>query len=731
LVAQKQTAVIEPLIIFKIELHTMKHFIKLSAALVLLLSATIAPTLQAQLPSGAPAIPVPSGDVRSAAPAPGTPPKIQIGKAVTFKLDNGLTVIVVENHKLPTVSFQIFVDSDPVMENEAIGYVSMMGELLNKGTKTLSKAQIDEQIDFIGASLSTSMNGVSGSCLSKHSDKLLGIMSDVLLNPTFPAEELDKAKRRQESNLAQAKDDANSIASNVGSILRYGKDHPYGEIMTEETLAKINLEQIQQHYNTYFRPNISYFVVVGDITKAKAEQYAKQYFGKWQRADVPKHKYAVPQPPAKTQVDFVHKPGAVQSVINITYPVELLPGTVDAIQGRLTNAVFGGYFNSRINANLREGHGWTYGARSSLNPDKLVGSFNATASVRNAVTDSSIIEFFKEMVRMRSEKVPESELQVVKNVLTGQFSQSLEQPGTVASFALSTARYGFPADYYEKYLEVLQSVTPDDVMVAAKKYITPDNAHILVVGNKEEVAESLKPFSMTARVNFYDVYGNPVQDSKMTIPPGMTAEKVIEDYINAIGGQAKLAAIKDLQINSTMNMGGMSLLVSSAQKDGKISTKVSMNGQVVDSRTYDGTKGTGAGMNGARDLEGEELNDLKEQAAFCKEANYISGGYKLTLKGLEDIGGNPAYIIEAERPDGKKTTEYYDVKSSLKVREVSTVEGPDGPATMSNDFSDYKETGGVLFPNTVTLSGIFPVPVKAVVTELKVNAGIDDSVFKQ
>ncbi|MFN0034406.1 MAG: M16 family metallopeptidase, partial [Saprospiraceae bacterium] len=298
----------------------MKHFSKTTATLALLLATAFPSNIFAQqTPSGAPAIPLPSGDVRKAAPAPGSAPKIQIGKAETFKLDNGLTVIVVENHKLPTVSYQIYVDNDPAQEKEAAGYVDLMGDLLARGTKTRTKEQIDESVDFLGASLSSSANGVSGSCLSKHSDKLLEIMADVLLNPTFPQEELDKLKRQYESGLAAAKDDPDAIAGNVGSVLRYGKDHPYGEIMTEESLAKINLDQIRGHYNTYFKPNISYFVVVGDVTKAQAEKFAKQYFGKWQKGDVPKHKYAVPQAPAKTQVDFVHKPGAVQSAISITY----------------------------------------------------------------------------------------------------------------------------------------------------------------------------------------------------------------------------------------------------------------------------------------------------------------------------------------------------------------------------------------------------------------------------
>ncbi len=683
--------------------------------------------------SGAPVIPVPSGDVRAAAPQAGSAPKIQIGKAETNKLKNGLTVILVENHKLPRVSFRIFADYDPVLEKDAAGYVNMMGELLSKGTKTRTKAQLDEEIDFIGASLSSNSNGVSGACLSKHTDKLLELMSDVLLNPTFPQEELDKAKTRAESGLASNKDDANAIAGNVASVLRYGKDHPFGEVMTETTLGNINLEQIKNHYQTYLKPNISYLVIVGDISKADAMAKAEQYFGKWVSGDVPTHKYATPKAPEQTQVDFVHKPGAVQSVINITYPVELQPQSPDAIPSSLMNTILGGGFiNSRLNLNLREGKGYTYGAYSSLSTGKLIGSFNAAASVRNAVTDSAIIEFMKEFKTLRAEKVTAEDLQLVKNVMTGQFSRSLEQPGTIANFALSTVRYKLAPDYYENYLATLQNVNADLVTAMAKKYILPENAHILVVGNKDDVADRIKQFAANGKVNFYDTYGNPIQDANVAIPAGVTAETVIADYVNAIGGTKNLAALKDVQFEMSLVTPMGNLGMSMRQKGGtKVAQTISMQGNVVSNRVYNGEKAVESGMGGQREMEGEELTDMQEQALFCKEAAYIASGAKLTLKGVEVVEGKKAYVVEVERPDGKKTTEYYDMASSLKIREISSSEGPDGaPATVINDFGDYKAVKGVLFPHSITISGVFPVPMKGTVTTLKVNEGIEDAAFE-
>jgi zinc protease len=504
--------------------------------------------------------------------------------------------------------------------------------------------------------------------------------------------------------------------------------------MTEATLTKVNLDQIKKHYADNFKPNVSYLVITGDVTKAQAMKQAQKYFGKWQKGAVAPRAYPTPRAPEKTQVDFVNKAGAVQSVIVITYPVDLAPGTPDVIRSRVTNAILGGYFNSRVNANLREGHGWTYGARTSLSSDKLVGDFRGTCSVRNAVTDSSIIEFLKEMNKMRDVKVEAQELQVVKNVLAGQFSQSLEEPGTVAEFALNQARYNIPADYYQKYLEALQAVTPEEVMAMAQKYIRPDKAHILVVGNKDDVSERIRQFSPDKKVNFYDAFGNPVKSINATMPAGMTAEKVIEDYVNAIGGTAKIAGIKDLQSTATMETRGPKFGIKTWQKGGdKIAIEMTMNGQVMSKQVFDGVKGTQGGMGApSQELSGRELEDIREQAQFCKEAGYAAKGYKTKLSGLEEVNGSVAYIVEVTRPDGKKTTEYYDMKSSFKLREVAVSEdGPDGqPVTQVTDMSDYKPVNGVFMPYTIVVSGVFPVPFKVMMDEVKVNAGVEDTQFK-
>src|SRR5690606_16433314 len=223
------------------------------------------------------------------------------------------------------------------MEKENAGYVSMMGQLLRTGTTSREKAKLDADIDFLGAYLSTSSSGVYARSLKKHADKIVEIMADVVLNPSFPDSELEKLKKQTISALAANKDDANAIAADVAQVLRYGKNHPYGEITTEETVANIDLAEIKKYYNTYYRPNNAYLAVVGDINQKEAEKLVKKYFSDWKKGDVPKAEYPMPKAPEETIIALVDRPNAVQSVINVTYPVALKPGHPDVVKSNVMN----------------------------------------------------------------------------------------------------------------------------------------------------------------------------------------------------------------------------------------------------------------------------------------------------------------------------------------------------------------------------------------------------------
>jgi len=678
---------------------------------------------------------------RSKRPVAGTAPEIKLGKIEKFTLENGLKVFVVENHKLPKVAYSLSLNIDPVLEGDMAGYLDLTGQLMERGTKNRTKEQFDEEIDFIGARLSASANGIYGGALKKHQEKLLDMMSDVLINADFKQEELAKLKKQMLSGIASAKDDPDAISANAKAVLTYGKKHPYGEVATEASVEQVTLEKCKEYYATYFKPNVAYLAVVGDVTVEEVKALTEKYFGKWERGVVPKHKYRTPVAPAANEVAFVHKEGAVQSVINIGHPIHLKQNNPDAIKAKVMNTILGGGMTGRLFMNLRESHGYTYGAYSSIRPDKLVGTFGANAKVRNEVTDSSIIEFKVELNRMRDEKVTEEDLQSVKNYMTGTFAYTLQDPQTIARFAINKERYNLPDDYYANYLKNLAAVTVDDVQEMAKKYIQPENLIILVVGNKGEVADQLSSFAASGEVDFYDVSGNEWVEPLKPAPAGMTAENVLDKYIVAKYGMApgkklskKLKKIKDVTVKMEASMQGQTINFTRYQKKpNKFAIAVTMGAMVIQKQTFDGVKGKNSGMQGASDVEGDELADLKKSSILFGDIDYKTSGNTYTLLGVEPIEGKDAYKIEVSKKTGAKETIWYDVATSMQVKAMQVSEIPEekggGSMTSVKMFYDYKVVGGINYAYKIN-QAVGPQVFDMNVTSVELNTKLGDEVFK-
>ncbi len=675
---------------------------------------------------------------RSKVPAPAPAPKINLSQPATFTLPNGLKVFVVENHKLPKVAFSLSLDVDPVLEGDMKGYVDITGQLLERGTTNRTKQQLDEEIDFIGATLSTSANGVYASSLKKHQAKILEILSDVVLNSDFKQEELDKLKKQTISGIASSKDDPDAIAANVRSVLVYGKKHPYGEITTEETVENVTLEACKNYYKTYFRPNVSYLAVVGDVSVKEIQPLIEKYFAAWEKADVPVNKYKMPAAPKQTEVAFVHKEGASQSVINITYPVNLKKSNPDVVKTRILNSILGGSATARLFMNLREKHGYTYGAYSTLSADELVGYFNANAKVRNDVTDSALTQFMVELNRIADEKVTADELQGMKNYASGIFAYTLQDPQTIARFAIETEKYKLPADYYATYMEQIAAVTVDDVKEMAEKYITPNNAIILVVGNKK-IADKLTEFDADQKISYYDIYGNDYVEALKPAPEGVTAETVMNKYIEAKYGVAKgkaldkkLKKIKDITVRMDASIQGQSINVTRYQKaPNKFANAITMGTMVIQKQTFNGTTGKSSGMQGNEDITGDDLEDLKLSSVMFLDAKYTDHGITYELLGVEPINGEDAYKMVQTKPNGETETEWFNVASGLKVKSMSVQENdkmPE-PITVVTELSDYKEVNGIMFAHK-TKQVFGPQTLDMTVTAVEINTKLGDEVFE-
>lgn len=669
---------------------------------------------------------------RSKMPEPGPAPAIDLGETQSFTLENGLKVFVVENHKLPRVAYSLQLDLDPIKEGDKAGAANIAGDLLSKGTKNRTKDELNFAIDFIGASFGTSATSVFGASLKKHQNTLLEIMADVVKNPNFQEEELKKLKTQYISNIQTQKDDPDAIASNVRRVLLYGKDHPYGEINTEETIENVTLEDATSFYNTYFKPNVAYLAVVGDINLKEAKELVEKYFGDWKKGEVPTHKYDFPKQPSMPQVAFVNKPGAVQSVVSVFNTIDLKPGSEDAIKATITNGILGGGFVSKLNLNLREEHSYTYGARSSISSDELVGFFNATAKVRNEVTDSALTEMLNEIANMQKGEITKDELTTIKNYRNGTFAIGLENAQTKAAYAINIDQYNLPKDYYSNYLKNVATITLDNVIAVSKKYMNLRKGFILIVGNQEEVADKIKAFSASGIVKFYDSYGNEVAETSLKpIPDGINAEKVMKSYIEAIGGEKALSKVKSLKTVMNATMSGMSFTLTSINAmPNKFLSKMAMGEQVMQKRVYNGSVGQSMNMReGKRMMTEDELQSMKTESLPFPELAFLGEGYQMTLKGIDSKYKEDAYVIDIEKPDGKTQTNYYSTATGLKVASEQIEESQGQDFMLIQVFSDYKEVKKVKFPYSIDHSE-GPMSLDISISEIKVNEKYDDSIFE-
>jgi hypothetical protein len=507
----------------------------------------------------------------------------------------------------------------------------------------------------------------------------------------------------------------------------YGATHPYGEFKTEATVKNITLADVKKYYTTYWKPNIAYLVFVGDITPANAQKLALQYFGKWQRGIVPKKVYEAAKPMGKTIVAIVDRPSAVQSNINIVSAVTLKQGTPDVIPANVMNTILGsGDLSSRLNTNLREKHAFTYGAYSSISPDRYIGSFTASASVRNEKTDSAVQEFLYEFKRLKTEAVDAMLVDTTIKQISGSFARSLESAGTIARFALNTARYNLPADYYQNYLSNLSKVNNALVQQMANKFINPSNMYIVIVGNAKEIAKGLEKYG---EVKYYDINGNETKPAtSKAVDASITGESIVKKYIAAIGGDAAIAAIKDVEMKGNAEIPGAPFkpdfskkyIISSAYSNivSAMSGAMVLQKQSLVNGVY-----TAEQQGQKQPVEEDDKEELDEELMLVNELYYLKNNYTLTVKGIESVDGVDAYVVAVKSTKGREFTNYYDVATGLKIKTIAIMNSPDGkkvpvPTTMS----DYKTYNGVQMPTTIVLDQ--GIKIKVTLTDIKINTGL-------
>lgn len=661
---------------------------------------------------------------RSKVPPPGPAPEVSFPDYELSTTANGIRVLVIHNAELPTVAIRLLIDRKPILEGEAVGVVDVMGEVMKCGTTTRTKDQIDEEIDLLGGSIGAGGTALYASGLSRHTEKLLALLADITIHPSFPKEEVERVVMQTQSGLKARTMEPNSIVDIVRKRVLYGVDHPYGEVQTETTTGKITKEKCQALYNVYYKPNSAIIAVVGDVQKSTVVGFVERYFGTWQQGSLPVANFPEVKPLPMRQVAFVDRPSSVQSVIRVAQTVNLQRTSPDVMPVTVMNSILGGGSADRLFMNLREKHSYTYGAYSSIGPDELVGAFTASTSVRNIVTDSALTEILSEMKRIRDEDVTPAELQQAKNALGGNFAASLEVPNTIASYALEIERFGLPKDYYKTYLKRLDAVTVQDVRNAARRYLDPEHTLIAVVGAGKEVREKL---GALGPVTIYDEDGNTVVE-KAVGAIKLSVDEILAKFVERTGGKNAYAAIKDRTIEMSGKIQGMDMKVKIVQKaPDRFYQETSMMG-MVQRAAFDGKAAWTGTPQGVNDVSGEELEMLKTEGVMDFYAVYKKLGYKAEVTGVKDLKGKETYEVTFTGASGVSMRHYFDTKEFLKVREAKVNNTPRGPIEQISDLSDYKAFGGVQIP-VLTEQSVMGQTFTLTVDKCAVNTKVKDAVF--
>lgn len=656
---------------------------------------------------------------RSKAPEPGPAPEIEFGEVEKFTTKNGIRVILVEDHTRPIVSFGLRFVIEPFVEGDKAGESAFFGDLWSRGTANRTMEQINDEVDFLGASFATGSNYIGFTSLTKYTGQMMDILSDVLFNPTFPEDELEKIKDQALGGLQMSKSSPKAIVNNIITATVYPKDHPYGDIMTEATVANITVDDCREFYDKYIIPNSAILVITGDMNLRQAKKLCKKYLSDWEPGEIIKNEAPDVNRPEGIEVVFSPKEGAVQSTIRMMSPIDLKPGDDDVLALSVANAIYGGGdFSAKLLKNLRETKGYTYGAYSSINSDLLSGTFTAMADVNGDATDSSFYEMRKELQSMVDGDYTEENVEKFKTVYAGSFSRSLESINQLASYAYNVERFGYPDDYYATYLQRLDAVTIDDVRRVVAKYFDPDNMYWFVVGDPS-VVPALAQYDSDGEVTMLDFEGNVIEKKK--VPEGVTVQTVYDKYIEYLGGRELVDGINDITESAEMHMPGASVkTVVKRIPAAETFSQVQFQGEtpVQEIRLADG-KVTVSMMGNVI----QEITDSVIVNAFARDTYPFvevlgSEGCELSSE-IESVNGRDAYKVTTSAADGLKYS-YYDVETGAKVREVESM----GDQTIETIYQEYAQTPyGVMYPSVMVVTMPQIGAVETVVT-VEINTGL-------
>jgi predicted Zn-dependent peptidase len=437
--------------------------------------------------------------------------RVKLPKPVETKLANGLTVLILEDHRTPSVFVQLYIDgAGALFEPPGMtGLANTTAQMLREGTPSRTSVQIAEEIDRLGATLGaggsfgSSQVVASAAGLSDNFDSWFGLFVEVLLKPSFPPQELEKLKQRLRAQLRQQRSAANFLANERFSRAVYG-DHPAATVSsTSESLDALTQEALIKWHRERYAPQNTLLAIAGDVRAQELIPQLEKWFAGWQRNDVKESWPANPVAATARKVYLVHRPNSVQTTVSLGN-IAIDRRSPDYIPMVVMNHILGGGSSGRLFLNLREEKGYTYGVYSDFSALRYPGPWRAGGNMRTEVTGGALVEFFKEIARIRDQTIPPDELEDGKRAIAARFALSLEQPTTIMGLAVARVQFGLPEDYWDTYPDKIMAVTAEDVQRVARKYLDPDAMQLVAVGDGVKIQSVLESYGP---VEVYDSNG--------------------------------------------------------------------------------------------------------------------------------------------------------------------------------------------------------------------------------
>lgn len=666
-------------------------------------------------------------------PAAGPVPKAAFPAFSDFTLKNGLRVILVEDHKQPLVYFRTLVMSGTAADGTAVGAAAAVSGLLEKGTKTKSADEIAQKLDYYGADLGAAAGNdnfnITISCLKKDMKDVLPIYFDVIQNPAFPKDEIEKYRSQTLSGLKSLKRSSSEPGRRMGRVLTY-PGHPYGKFETEETVNALTAANIEEYHATNFVAANTLLAVVGDVTKEEISALLEKNIGDWKKGE--RSKVFFPPLPETKGMNYtlIDRPNSVQSTVRLQR-LGMTRTDPDHEKASFLAAIWAGNgligFQNRLFQNIREKHGYTYTPGGSLSSSLDRGTLVGVAEVRNSVTDSALDQMIYEYRRLSTENIPDAELNFAKGLVTGKYLMELADPQATSAKALDIIQYGLPKDYYSGYPARVEKFTPEDLRKAAERVYPANDLNIIITGDASKIVSKLERFG---KFNTFDLDLKPIAKVNAALKPAaLSLEQVIEKFWTAINKPAR-EKVTSYQKSGTVMIVDPTMQIPGTMKEVALAPNLRYEMYELQSLPKIERKNNGTKIyeyqNGqlTRGIEGEELADEHSFNLFNKELMLKDPLQNVKLRGIGETQHGDCYVLTLDKTGVGKETWYISEKTWNLVRRVQETKNGD----VMYDYSDFRMIDGM--PISYKTSVVGPVSMTIDYTDIKLNTNPDKTLFE-